>query len=132
MVLKATVEKESLIQSLPKSSRTQMFFKKGVLRNFATFTGKYLSWSLFLIKLQGLEPATLFKRDFNSGAILFFAKFLRTAFSVEHLQWLLLSVQQSTCSVKLNVGLFLPQKFVICSEYVICTLLVETIPMHFY
>ena len=30
----------------------RVFFKKGVLRNFAKFTGKYLSQSLFLIKLQ--------------------------------------------------------------------------------
>ena len=27
-------------------SRTQMFFKTGVTRNFAIFTGKYLCWSL--------------------------------------------------------------------------------------
>ena len=29
-----------------------MFFKIGVLKNFAVFTGKHLRWSLFLIKLQ--------------------------------------------------------------------------------
>ena len=29
-----------------------MFFKIGVLKNFAMFTGKHLCWSLFLIKLQ--------------------------------------------------------------------------------
>ena len=36
-------------------SRSQMFFKieKGVLKNFANFTGKIMCWSLFLIKLQG-------------------------------------------------------------------------------
>ena len=28
-----------------------MFFKIGVLKNFATLTGKHLCWSLFLIKL---------------------------------------------------------------------------------
>ena len=32
-------------------SHLQMFFKIGVLRNFAIFIGKYLCWSLFLIKL---------------------------------------------------------------------------------
>ena len=26
--------------------------QKGVLKNFANFTGKYLCWSLFLAKLQ--------------------------------------------------------------------------------
>ena len=33
-----------------RSSRTQMFFKTGVIRNFTIFTGKHLCWSLFLIK----------------------------------------------------------------------------------
>ena len=32
--------------------RSQMFFKIGVLKKFAKFTGKHLYWSLFLIKLQ--------------------------------------------------------------------------------
>ena len=30
----------------------QMFFKIGVLKNFAIFTGKHPCWSLFLIKLK--------------------------------------------------------------------------------
>ena len=30
----------------------EVFCKKGVLKNFANFTGKHLCWSLFLIKLQ--------------------------------------------------------------------------------
>ena len=30
-----------------KSSRLQMFFKIGVLKSFANFTGKHLCWSLF-------------------------------------------------------------------------------------
>ena len=48
-----------------RSSRLQMFFKIGVLKNFANFTGKHLCWSLFLIKLQGWRPSTLSKRDSN-------------------------------------------------------------------
>ena len=39
---------------------TQMFFKTRVVRNIAIFTGKHLCWSLFLMKLQVLQPATLF------------------------------------------------------------------------
>ena len=54
-----------------RSSRTQIFFKTGVVRNFAIFTEKHLCWNLFLIKLQVLWPATLFqprlKKDFNTG-----------------------------------------------------------------
>ena len=33
-----------------RSSRSQMFFKIGVLKHFSQFTGKKKCWSLFLIK----------------------------------------------------------------------------------
>ena len=33
-----------------------MFFKINVLKNLANFPGKYLYWSLFLIKLCALRP----------------------------------------------------------------------------
>ena len=39
------------------SSRSQMFFKIGVLNNFAIFTGKHLCWSLLFNKVAGLRPA---------------------------------------------------------------------------
>ena len=38
--------------SQSRNSRLQMFFKIGVFKNFANFTGKQLCWDLFLIKLQ--------------------------------------------------------------------------------
>ena len=37
-----------------RNSRSQMFFKIGVLKNFEIFTGKHLCLSLFLINLQAL------------------------------------------------------------------------------
>ena len=40
----------------------EVFYKKGVLRNFTEFTGKYLCRSLFLNKVAGLRPATLLKK----------------------------------------------------------------------
>ena len=46
------------------------FFKIGVPKNFEIFTGKNLRVSLFLIKLQALRPATLSKRDSNTGVFL--------------------------------------------------------------
>ena len=46
-----------------KSSRSQMIFKIDVLKNFTKLTRQKLCWSLFLIKLQALRPATLSKRD---------------------------------------------------------------------
>ena len=62
-----------------KSSHQRCSIKKGVLRNFIKFTGKYLCQSLFLNKVAGLRPATLLKkrlwhRCFPAN----FAKFLRT------------------------------------------------------
>ena len=47
-----------------------MFFKITVLRKFAIFTGKQLSWSLFLVRMQGFMPATVLKRDSNTGVFL--------------------------------------------------------------
>ena len=35
-----------------RSGHPEVFYKKGVLKNFVKFTGKHLCWSLFLIKLQ--------------------------------------------------------------------------------
>ena len=78
--------KESFIISVwqgPKnrSSRSRLFFKTGVLPNFANFTGKQLCRSLFLIKLQALRPATLLKRDSNTGVFLWICEiFKNTSF----------------------------------------------------
>ena len=69
------------------SSRSHMFFKIGVLRNFAIFTGKQLCWSLFLIKLQTFIKKRLQHRCFPVNI----AKFLRTLFFIAHLRWLLLN-----------------------------------------
>ena len=49
------------------SIRSQMFFKTGVLKNSANFTGKDLCWSFFLRKLQAQRPVTLFKKVSNTG-----------------------------------------------------------------
>ena len=38
-----------------RSSRSQMFFKIGILKDFTNFTGKHPCWSSFLIKLQSLR-----------------------------------------------------------------------------
>ena len=41
-----------------RSSRQEVFCKKGVSRNFAKFTGKHLCQCLFLNKVAGLSAAT--------------------------------------------------------------------------
>ena len=53
-----------------KSRRTDVFCKKGILKNLTRFTGKHLYQSLFLKKVAGLRPA-----NSKTGA-----KFLRTPF----------------------------------------------------
>ena len=45
-----------------RSSRPEVFCKKGVLRNFTKFTGKHLCQSLFFNKVAGLWAATLLKK----------------------------------------------------------------------
>ena len=51
----ALLTESSRIRDLSKSSRPEVFCKKGVLRNFAKFTGKYLCQSLFFNKVAGLS-----------------------------------------------------------------------------
>ena len=42
--------------AINRNSRPEVFCKKGVLRNFAKFTGKHLCQSLFFNKVAGLRP----------------------------------------------------------------------------
>ena len=63
-----------------KSSCAEVFYKKGVLRNFVTFTGKHLCQRPFLIKLQAW-PAILLKKGLRHRCFLVnVTKFLRTPF----------------------------------------------------
>ena len=61
----------------------EMFLKIGILNNFAIFTGKHLSWSLFLSKSTK-------KKLQHRRFLLNNAKFSRTAFFIEHIRWLFL------------------------------------------
>ena len=64
-----------------RSSRPDVLCKKGVLRNFAKFTGKHLCQSLYFNKVAGPR---------HKCFLVDFAKFLRTPFLTDHLRWLLL------------------------------------------
>ena len=64
-----------------KSSRPEVFCKKGVLRTSVKFTGKHLCQSLCFIKVAE-TLAQVFSFEFG--------KFLRTPFLTEHFGWLLL------------------------------------------
>ena len=76
-------------------SRPKVFCKKGVLRNFAEFTGKHLCQRLFFNKVAGL-PGTLLKKSLRHRCFpVNFTKFLRTPFFKEHLRWLFLKIALS-------------------------------------
>ena len=70
------------------SSRPEVFCRKGVLRNFAKFTGKHLCQSLFFNKVEGLRPLRFWHRYFPMN----FSKFLRAPIFAEYLRWVLLIV----------------------------------------
>ena len=56
--------------SKTKSSHWKCSLKKNALKKFAKFTGKHLCWSLFFRKVTGQKPATLLKKDSNTGVFL--------------------------------------------------------------
>ena len=91
--------------SLFRSSRPEVFRKKGVLRNFVKFTEKHQCQSLFFNKVAGLRKTSLVHhrktplvQEDITGKHLWYrcsgnsAKFLRTPFVIEHLRWLLLFI----------------------------------------
>ena len=53
-----------------KRSRSEVFYKKVVLKNFVNFTGKHVCQSFFFNKVVGPRPATLLKRDSGTGIFL--------------------------------------------------------------
>ena len=82
-----------------RSRHPKMFREKGVLRNFAKFTGKHLCQSLFSNKVAGFRPATLLKkRLWHRIFPVNFTNSLRTPFLTEHLRWLLLNFKKSVKS----------------------------------
>ena len=52
-----------VVRTLSLQKQSYIFFKTVFYKNFVMFTGKHLRWSLF-------RPATLSKRDSNTGAFL--------------------------------------------------------------
>ena len=57
-----------------------MYFRIGVLKNFAMFTGKHLCWGLFLINIQTSRAATLLKRDSNIEVFLWICETFKNTF----------------------------------------------------
>ena len=75
-----------------KSSRFQMFFKIGSIKNSAIFTGKHQCWGLFLIKMQVKRSSTFLKIDPNTGVSYGYCKIFKNSFLIQHLRWLLVAV----------------------------------------
>ena len=70
-----------------RNSHQSCSIKKGVLRNFAKFTGKSLCQIIFSIKLQvsGLRPATLLKKEVLAQVFpCEFCKIFKNTFFTEH------------------------------------------------
>ena len=114
------MNQKTTLSSNFKSSRLQMFFKIGVLKNFAIFAGKQICWSNLLIKLQAWRSAILLKETltlvfsceyckiFNNT---YFEKHLRTADSVLLIMKLIISIGHLFL-IKNMMGWFLLRKFV--------------------
>ena len=75
-----------------RSSRQDVFCKKGVLRNLTKFTGKHLRQSLFFNKVAGEACKFIKKEIWHRCFPVNFVKFLRTPFCIEHPWWLLLYI----------------------------------------
>ena len=72
------------------SSRPDVFCQKGVLRNFAKFTGKHLCQSLFFTKAAGAACNFIKKETLGQVFSCEFCEISRNIFFTEHLWWLLL------------------------------------------
>ena len=57
------------ITDLVQKQPPELFYKKGVLKIFAKFTGKHLCRCFFFGKMEGLSPATVLKK--NSNTVIF-------------------------------------------------------------
>ena len=86
------------LKTQSRSSRPEVFCKKGVLRNFTKFIGKHLCQSLLFNRVAGLRPTNLLKKRFWHRCFpVNFVKFQRTPFLIEHLWWLLLKYVSFFC-----------------------------------
>ena len=113
-------------KSLLQKQLPEVFYKKAVLKNFAIFTGKYLCWSLFLIKLQACN---FIKKRFQHRCLpVNIAKFLKTA-NLKNICRTAASVIFSSCSsckscksqnLNLNLNQILSTK--VCSNEISTTL----------
>ena len=70
-----------------------MFFKIGILKNFAIFTRKHLCWSLYLTKLQTCRPVTYLKSNSNTVVFLWLLQILKNTNFEKHLRTAAFEIQ---------------------------------------
>ena len=92
-IWKREIQKASMtIYVIYRSNCLDMFFKTGILKNFANFQKNTCVESLF-DKVAGLKACSFVKKRLQHTCFpVKFAKFLRTIFFTEHLLWLLLNL----------------------------------------
>ena len=78
--------------TLREKCRTEVFIKKGILRNFTKFTGKHRWQSLFFNEVTGRRATLLKKRLCHRCSLVTLVKFLGTSFGIEHLWYLFLHI----------------------------------------
>ena len=79
-----------------RNSRSQMFFKVGVLKNFAIFIGKRLCWSLFFYQSCRPEASNFLKKETPAHLLSCeYWEVFKNSFLIEQLWWLLLKVGNS-------------------------------------
>ena len=91
---------------LSRSIHLRCSVKKGVLRNFTNFTGKYLCQRFFFNKVAGHSPETLLKKSLCHRCFTMnFAKLLRTPFLKNTSgRLLLLIVHQTYETIRVSDG----------------------------
>ena len=87
-----------------RNKRSKMSFKIGVLNYYVIPTGKHLSWSLFLIKLQPLNLQLYYKETPTQVFPCEYCKILRAPFFIEHLKWLLLKKHFLLLNVLISIS----------------------------
>ena len=74
VVLLQKPQKQPPLEVFCKRSCSWKFCKRSCSWKLRNFTGIYLYWSLFLIKLQTWAPAALLKRDSKTGVFLWYLR----------------------------------------------------------
>ena len=87
---------EKIVLSIFRSSRLEVFCKKGVLRNFAKFTEKHLCQSLFFNKIAGTACNFIKKETLPQVFSREFCEISKNTFYTEHLRWLLWNFRRTS------------------------------------